>query len=143
MGGWASQQPGARMFDMPPDIGKQAAPIAGAVSALLFLRDHTPGWLRRLGWAASRVATGTAISYYIGPDVADWFEVRETTSGFVTGLLGVFIFNRVISTIDAIDLGDIVRRALEKWLGLEPRRTAPTPVVPPVTPDAPTRPADL
>lgn len=100
-------------MDLPPDFGKLAAGPVGSAIALLWL----PGTLVR------RVAmffAGCGMSHYFAAPVAAWLPYLPIgTAGFLVGLLGVVVTQKLFDTWVKFDAGTILKTALYKWLRIE------------------------
>ena len=114
-------------MDMPPKIEDVSGPL-GSLVALLWNKDDT---LSRKG---AVVLAGCALSFLFSDDIhalvntyTDYQVSKIAIRGFV-GLFGVATVNKLLMTIESIDLWSIVRR----WAGVSDK--------PPVQP---TRPSGL
>jgi len=100
---------------MPPDIGKLAAGPVGSAIALLWL----PGsWPRR----GAMFLAGGGMSYYVAPPLTHWLPyLPEGFAGFLVGLLGVMVTQKLFDTWVQFDAGTILKTAVYKWLRIEPK----------------------
>lgn len=117
----ASLRGGLVLDHLPPEITKLWPPLAGALTALLWLREN---WLRTIG----TVLAGLAMSHILTDDIAEWAGWRPGSTGYVIGLLGAAVLDKMFTTWRRIDIGSLFTRFLERRLGL---------------PHAPTKPGDL
>lgn len=99
-------------MDIDPGLIKQATPgVLGSGAAMLFLKGP---WAQRL----AMVVPGAALSYYAASLVAKATNMPEGLAGFLVGLFGMAAVAKLFETWEKLELGDMVRRFLEKWLGL-------------------------
>lgn len=94
--------------------GLKALPgILGSAFATMFF--HEPSTPRRVGMFLA----GAAVSWY----GADWMAVRtgmdEGFSGFLLGLFGMAIIQKIFELWTTFDLGPILRDWIRKILGLK------------------------
>lgn len=97
--------------DLPPDLGKHLAGPAGSAIALLWLKTT---WYRGL----SMFAAGAALSYYAAPNVSSWLNLSESFTGFLLGLFGIAIVDKLFDTWQRFDASKLLVSFLEKrgWI---------------------------
>ena len=100
-------------MDLPPDIAKHVAGPMGAASALLFM-SGVP-WPRRVGM----VIAGCILSYYATPAIASWSGLSDGLAGYLLGMFGMAAVAKVHSTIEAMELGALIRKRIASWMGVQ------------------------
>lgn len=94
-----------------PDLGKHLAGPLGALVALLWL---TGSWLRK----TAMFMAGWALSYYGSPAAAEWLGFSEGFSGFLLGLFGMSIVDKIFEVWQSMEFGVIFKDWLRKKLGV-------------------------
>ena len=97
--------------DLPPDTDKFVAGPAGSLFALLWLKGT---WPRKVAMFIG----GWALSFYGAPGVATWLGFSEGFAGFLLGLFGMAIVDKMFEAWDVMDLGTILKDWLRKRLGV-------------------------
>jgi hypothetical protein len=101
------------MFDkIPPDVANAVAGTAGSLTAMLWIKDT-------LARKAGMLLGGAALSYYGSPALAAWLGLQVGLCGFLLGLFGMAVVNKIMVTWEVLDLSDMVTKALRKLLRLE------------------------
>jgi len=99
-------------MDIDPNTVKQVTPgFLGALGASFFMKGV---WLFRIGL----VMPGAALSYYAAPFVARKTDTPEGLAGFAVGLLGMVFVEKIIDTVEDLELGVLVSDWLRKVLGI-------------------------
>lgn len=98
--------------EIPPDLGKHLAGPAGSMVALFWLRGSIP---RKVGMFAA----GWALSYYASTHVADWLGFNEGFAGFLLGLFGMSVVDKIFEGWQSFKVGDIFQDWIRKRLGVE------------------------
>ena len=102
------------MFDLnnlPPDLGKHVAGPAGSLFALLWLKGS---WPRK----CAMFIGGWALSLYGSPGAAEWLGFSEGFTGFLLGLFGMAIVDKVFEVWVQMDFGTILKDWIRKRLGV-------------------------
>ena len=97
--------------DVPPEAVKLAPGAAGALAAMLWLKDT---WPRRL----CMFLAGAAMSRIGSSDVAHLVGLSEGFAGFLLGLFGMAVASKTFETWQALDIGGILRDWIRKIAGL-------------------------
>jgi len=100
-------------IDLDPETVKQTAPgLFGALGAIWFLRGS---WPVRVGLAVP----GCALSYFAADEISRVSGMPPGLSGFLVGLLGMVFVAKVVETWQGLDLSAIIKRWLQKRLGVD------------------------
>lgn len=100
-------------LDIPPDLARHAAGPAGAVTAMLFMRDVPLA--RRMAMGAA----GGVAAYYGAPVLASVYPViTPGAAGYMLGLCGMAVVAKAAATWEALEIGTLLRRKLAALLGV-------------------------
>lgn len=98
------------MADLDFDaVGAKLAGVAGAALSMRYLRGS---WPERVSMAVS----GSVVSYYVGPHLSSVLGTPQELTGFLLGMFGMALSQRIWEAIQTIPLGDIWQ-ALIKRIG--------------------------
>ena len=98
--------------DLPPDLGRHLAGPAGSLIALMWMEGT---WPRKI----AMFAAGWVLSYYGSPHLAEWLGFNEGFSGFLLGLFGMAIVDKLFTAWKDLQVGQIFTDWLKKRLGVE------------------------
>lgn len=93
------------------ELGQQIeTATSGVVGALVALR-----WIGGNPWQlASAFVGGVGLAWYATPEVARWFGVSQGLTGFLLGLFGMAVVNRIFEGIASIPIGKVLEKVLRK-----------------------------
>lgn len=94
--------------EIPPELAKG---VPGAIGAVVALRWIAGSPLQRM----ASVIGGTASSYYGGQHVAAGLGVNQGLAGFLVGLFGMAVANKIFEALAALDIGQRLERLLTRW----------------------------
>lgn len=97
--------------DLPPDLGKHLAGPAGSFFALMWIDGS---WPRKL----SMFAAGWALSFYGSPHIATWLGFNEGFAGFLLGLFGMAIVDKMFMSWKELQIGQLITDFIRKRLGV-------------------------
>ena len=97
--------------DLPPDLARLLAGPAGSLVALLWIEGT---WPRKI----AMFAAGWVLSYYGSEHLATWLGFNEGFSGFLLGLFGMSIVDKVFTAWKELEVGSIISDWLKKKLGV-------------------------
>lgn len=95
-------------YDLPPDMGKHLAGPAGSAIALLWLKTT---WYRGI----CMFAAGWALSVFCAPSVATWLNLAQGFTGFLLGLFGIAVVDKLFDTWNRFDASTLLVSILKKW----------------------------
>lgn len=98
--------------DIPPDLGKHLAGPAGSMVALFWLNGSI---IRKCGMFVA----GWAMSFYGAASVAGWLGFNEGFTGFLLGVFGMSIVDKIFEAWNTLKLGEILQDWVRKRLGVE------------------------
>ena len=98
--------------DLLPDLVRHIPGPLGSATSMLFMRD-----LPRLHRACFAVA-GCALAHYLAPLAAAWAEMPEGPALYLVGLFGMTAVRKLFSSVEALDLVTLLRRAIARLLGV-------------------------
>jgi hypothetical protein len=100
------------IHDLPPDISKHLAGPAGSLIALLWLHGR---WPKKV----AMFAAGWVLSFYGSPIAAQWLGFSEGFAGFLLGLFGMAIVDKIFETWKTLEIGTLLSDWIRKVLNLE------------------------
>lgn len=108
-------------MNIDPELVNKAI-AGGSGSAVAAYLAKLNGWPLVLATLA-----GMAIAWFVGPMVADFFELKkeEARSGvaFLSGFLGLMVLRKVVDTVEAIDpktIGKSIQESISSWFPKKP-----------------------
>ena len=99
------------LLDLPPDVGKYLAGPAGSLIALMWIEGT---WFRKI----AMFAAGWVLSFYGSIHLANWLGFNEGFSGFLLGLFGMSIVDKMFTAWKELEMGSIISDWLKKKLGV-------------------------
>lgn len=92
--------------------------LPGAVGSLIALAWMKAPWPRKVVMWAS----GAALSYFAASSAATWANTNEGLAGFLLGLFGMAVVDKVFKTWESFDATALLGEALRKLLRLGPAK---------------------
>lgn len=113
------------MASMDGDIAVWAGKLLpGAAGSLLALTWMQGTWKRKVPMFLG----GFALSFFASPSAAAWAGTNMGLAGFLLGLFGMAVVDKIFTTWDRLDLSQFFIDVGRKWFGLSPiePKKAPT-----------------
>lgn len=93
-----------------PEVSKIVPGVVGSAGALFWLQGT---WPKKLGM----FLLGASLSYMGTPYVADYFRLAEGFAGFLLGLFGMSLVDKIMETWKKFDLGATIKQAVDWFFG--------------------------
>lgn len=95
------------------NIDAVAAKLAGVAGALVSMRYLNGSWPARLSMAIS----GSILSFYASPWIAERIGTPEGLAGFLLGLFGMAVVSRAWDTVQAFPIAALWQAVIDRVRG--------------------------
>lgn len=93
-----------------PEVAKIIPAAVGSAGALFWIQGT---WPKKIGM----FFLGASMSYLGTPYVSDYFGLAEGFAGFLLGLFGMSMVDKVMDTWQKFDLGATLKQVLDRFIG--------------------------